>query len=258
MGKQFEASTDLGLKAEILSYSNTRGIFAGASAEGGTLQIDWRANTHYYGQPVAPGAILAINSKLAVPELTISLQQMLAEKTAWPERIVRGKRIRNGTVIIDRGLPLDDDVDGIEIDGAIRQQPLPGAAAERRPRLPARRQARPEAEPSFDDELELDAIPSDTKPKDHSQTEKARARQRRRPARSHARARPSQAQTQAGQQAWDPEAQAEACPRNQTRSRDRRFTRPRGTSNQWRDPAGRLRNANRSLVKNSWRSIGDQ
>ena len=63
--------SDLALKAEILSYSNTRGIFAGASAEGGTLQIDWRADTLYYGQPVAPGAILAINSKLAVPESTI-------------------------------------------------------------------------------------------------------------------------------------------------------------------------------------------
>jgi lipid-binding SYLF domain-containing protein len=165
VGKQFEASTDLALKAEILSYSNTRGIFAGASAEGGTLQVDWRADTLYYGQPVAPGAILAINSKLAVPESTISLQQMLAEKTAWPERIVRGKRIRNGAVIIDRGGPLDDDVDGIEIDGAIRQEPLPGAAAERSPRSPARRQARPDAEPSFDDEPELEAIPSDAKPK---------------------------------------------------------------------------------------------
>jgi lipid-binding SYLF domain-containing protein len=165
VGKQFEASTDLALKAEILSYSNTRGIFAGASAEGGTLQIDWRANTHYYGQPVPPGAILAESSKLAVPESTISLQQILAEKTAWPERIVRGKRIRNGAVIIDRGLPLDDDVDGIEIDGAIRQQPLPGAASERSPRSPARRQARPDAEPAFDDEPELEAIPSDTKPK---------------------------------------------------------------------------------------------
>jgi lipid-binding SYLF domain-containing protein len=164
VGKQFEASTDLALKAEILSYSNARGIFAGVSAEGGTLQVDWRADTLYYGQPVAPGAILAINSKLAVPESTISLQQMLAEKTAWPERIVRGKRTKTGPVIIDRGMPLDD-ADGIEIDGAIRQEPLPGAASERSPRFPARRQARPDAEPSFDDEPELEAIPSDAKPK---------------------------------------------------------------------------------------------
>ena len=56
VGKHFEASTDAGLKSEILSYSNTRGIFAGVSAEGGTLQIDWRANTLYYGQPVSPAA----------------------------------------------------------------------------------------------------------------------------------------------------------------------------------------------------------
>jgi lipid-binding SYLF domain-containing protein len=165
VGKRFEASTDLALRAEILSYSNAHGIFAGVSAEGGTLQVDWRADTFYYGQPVAPGAILAINSKLAVPESTISLQQLLAEKTAWPERIVKGKRIRSGTVIIDRGMPLDDDIDGIEIDGAIRQEPLPGAAPGRSPRTPMRRPARPGAEPSLDDDLELEAIPSDTRPK---------------------------------------------------------------------------------------------
>ena len=68
-GKRFEASTDAGLQAEILSYSNTHGIFAGVSAEGGTLQIDWKANTLYYNQPVTPAAILAINSSLAVPDL---------------------------------------------------------------------------------------------------------------------------------------------------------------------------------------------
>jgi lipid-binding SYLF domain-containing protein len=163
VGKRFEASTDLALKAEILSYSNTHGIFAGVSAEGGTLQVDWRANTLYYGKPVAPGTILAINSPLAVPESTISLQQMLAEKTAWPERIVKGRRPKNGAVIIDRGTPLDDEIDGIEIDGAIRREPVPGAVPERSPRSPARIQSKPQAEPSFDDEL--DSIPSDAKPK---------------------------------------------------------------------------------------------
>jgi len=94
VGKRFEASTDAGLQAEILSYSNTHGIFAGVSAEGGTLQIDGRGNTLYYHQPVSPAAILAINSPLAVPPSTVSLQQLLAEKTAWPERVVKAGRPR--------------------------------------------------------------------------------------------------------------------------------------------------------------------
>jgi lipid-binding SYLF domain-containing protein len=156
VGKRFEASTDAALKAEILSYSNSHGIFAGVSAEGGTLQIDWTANTLYYHQPVSPAAILAINSALAVPPSTLSLQQMLAEKTAWPERIVKGTRSKSEPVIMDDGSSFFDDPDGIEIDGAIRQEPLPAAPANR-PRSPAGRSARPRRESSADDDL--DALP---------------------------------------------------------------------------------------------------
>jgi len=159
VGKRFEASTDAGLQAEILSYSNTHGIFAGVSAEGGTLQIDWKANTLYYHQPVSPGAILAVNSPLAVPPSTVSLQQLLAEKTAWPERIVKKGRPSKEPVIVDDETPFFDDPDGIEIDGAIRRDTLPDAASER-PRGPARREARPQAELSTDDDL--DAIPPAT------------------------------------------------------------------------------------------------
>jgi hypothetical protein len=159
VGKRFEASTDLALKAEILSYSNTHGIFAGVSAEGGTLQLDWRASTLYYQQPVTPGAILAVNSRLAVPESTVSLKQMLAEKTAWPERIARSRRPKNGTVILEEARPWDDEPDGIKIDGGIREEVLPDAATER-PRAPSRREVRPQAEPSFDEEL--DSLPPET------------------------------------------------------------------------------------------------
>jgi lipid-binding SYLF domain-containing protein len=161
-GKRFEASTDLALKAEILSYSNTHGLFAGVSAEGGTLQIDWRANTLYYGKPVAPGVILAINSPLKTPEVTIALKQMLAEKTAWPARIARSGRPRNRTVIIEEGMPWDDDPDGIGIDDAIRDEALPDAASDK-PRSSPRRQVRPQAEPPFDEEL--DSLPPEPSPK---------------------------------------------------------------------------------------------
>jgi SH3 domain-containing YSC84-like protein 1 len=151
VGKRFEASTDLALKAEVLSYSNSRGIFAGASAEGGTLQIDWKSNTFYYNKPVTAGEILAVNSSLAVPESTVSLKQVLAEKTAWPERIVRGRRpgvIRDG----DRGF---DAADGIEFDGAIEEQSPPLSPPEP-VRGATRRRAKPRPEPDDDD---LDPLP---------------------------------------------------------------------------------------------------
>lgn len=157
-GKRFEASTDAGLQAEILSFSNTHGIFAGVSAEGGSLQIDWKADNLYYNQPASPAAILAINSALAVPASTVSLQQLLAEKTAWPERVVKAGRPRKEPVIVDGETTFFDDQDGIEIDGAIRRDTLPDAASPR-PRAPVRREVKPHAEPDDDD---LDAIPPPT------------------------------------------------------------------------------------------------
>ena len=191
VGKRFEASTDAGLQAEILSYSNTHGIFAGISAEGGTLQIDWRANTLYYNQPVSPAAILAINSPLAVPPSTVSLQQLLAEKTAWPERVVKAGRPRKEPVIIDGEATFFDDPDGIEIDGAIRRDTFPDAAAPQ-PRPPVRREIKPHAEPST--AADLDAIPPPTSRKKTPGQTKTPAPQRRRPARSHAGARSFQGQ----------------------------------------------------------------
>ncbi len=40
IGRDLEASTDIQLQAEILSYSRTRGLFAGVSLEGSTIRAD--------------------------------------------------------------------------------------------------------------------------------------------------------------------------------------------------------------------------
>jgi lipid-binding SYLF domain-containing protein len=50
VGRQAGASTDLQFKAEILSYSRSRGIFAGVSLEGSALQIDNEYNEGFYGE----------------------------------------------------------------------------------------------------------------------------------------------------------------------------------------------------------------
>jgi len=50
VGRQAEAATDIQLKAEIYSYSRSRGLFGGVSVEGATLQIDRESNTAFYGR----------------------------------------------------------------------------------------------------------------------------------------------------------------------------------------------------------------
>lgn len=146
VGKRFEAGTDVALKSEILSYSNSRGVFAGVSAEGGTLQIDWRANMSFYGRPVSVGEILAINSTLPVSAEVGTLQALLSEKTAYPVPVVgRPVEVIEGDPIILEG---DEPV----IEGvAPRTTRTPSTVAPRtRPRV-----IRPEAA-----EDDLDPLPS--------------------------------------------------------------------------------------------------
>jgi lipid-binding SYLF domain-containing protein len=58
IGRNAEAGTDIRMRAEILSYSRSRGIFAGISLEGASLRQDEGANRALYGAFVHPRAIL--------------------------------------------------------------------------------------------------------------------------------------------------------------------------------------------------------
>lgn len=160
VGKRFEAGTDVALKSEILSYSNTRGIFAGVSAEGGNLQIDWRSNMAYYGRPVAAAEVLAVNSKLPIPEQAVALQDMLAAKTALPAGVIIQER-PSGAPIILEDYDYDDADDVIVEDRAaprvIRSEP-DLRPEDRRPS--AKPQAVPRNDLNFDDDFfEDDANP---------------------------------------------------------------------------------------------------
>lgn len=58
VGRSGEAQTDAMMHAEILSYSRSRGIFAGVSLEGATLRPDKDDNHALYGREVTPREIL--------------------------------------------------------------------------------------------------------------------------------------------------------------------------------------------------------
>ena len=51
VGRQAAAATDATLKAEIYSYSRSRGLFVGVSLDGAALTIDHAANAAYYRDP---------------------------------------------------------------------------------------------------------------------------------------------------------------------------------------------------------------
>jgi lipid-binding SYLF domain-containing protein len=57
-GRTAGASTDIVMRAEILTYSRARGLFAGVSLEGSTLRSDGDANENVYGKKLTAREIV--------------------------------------------------------------------------------------------------------------------------------------------------------------------------------------------------------
>jgi len=58
VGRAASAETDIALRSEILSYSRSRGLFAGISLEGSTLRADNGGNNKLYGKEVSASDIV--------------------------------------------------------------------------------------------------------------------------------------------------------------------------------------------------------
>jgi lipid-binding SYLF domain-containing protein len=67
VGRELKASTDATLKAEVYSYSRSKGFFAGLSLEGAYLHHDYKADEAFYGRILTPGEILS-QGVVSVPE----------------------------------------------------------------------------------------------------------------------------------------------------------------------------------------------
>jgi SH3 domain-containing YSC84-like protein 1 len=74
VGRTASAETDVALRAEILSYSRARGLFAGISLAGSTLRVDNSANKNLYGKDVSGSSIVFAKS-VPVPD---SAKELLA------------------------------------------------------------------------------------------------------------------------------------------------------------------------------------
>jgi len=78
VGRNATAATDLKLSAEILSYSRTKGVFAGVSLDGAVVQADKSGDRAMYGHDVDRHQILS--GKVAVP---VSARQLLHEISGY-------------------------------------------------------------------------------------------------------------------------------------------------------------------------------
>ncbi len=74
MGREATTPTDAAMRAEIFSYSRSRGLFAGVSLEGSTLRPDNDANKNLYGKEF-PAKDIVRKGAVPVPP---SAKQLLA------------------------------------------------------------------------------------------------------------------------------------------------------------------------------------
>lgn len=79
VGRQAEAATDIELKAEIYSYSRSRGLFAGISLEGAGLQIDDDANAAFYSEKVSRSNDIFTTKDIKSPSVVNKLKKVLAK-----------------------------------------------------------------------------------------------------------------------------------------------------------------------------------
>jgi lipid-binding SYLF domain-containing protein len=75
VGRTASAETDAMMHAEILSYSKSKGVFAGVALEGATLRASEDDNADLYGKPVTHEAIL--NGKVESPAQASALKSTL-------------------------------------------------------------------------------------------------------------------------------------------------------------------------------------
>jgi lipid-binding SYLF domain-containing protein len=68
VGRDAQAATDLQLRAQILSYSRSRGLFAGVTVNGSTIRQDRDANERFYGKRLETPQIVFEGAVEAPPE----------------------------------------------------------------------------------------------------------------------------------------------------------------------------------------------
>ena len=78
-GRTAGAATDAAMRAEILTYSRTRGVFAGVSLEGSTLRPDEDGNKLVYGSAIPPREL--VKGGTAVPSAAKQLVDVLNQRS---------------------------------------------------------------------------------------------------------------------------------------------------------------------------------
>jgi lipid-binding SYLF domain-containing protein len=82
VGRTTQAETDALMRAEMLAWSRSRGVYAGLTLEGSTLREDKDDNAAIHGKPLGTQDIL-LGTKLTTPAVAKPLVQALSAQSNW-------------------------------------------------------------------------------------------------------------------------------------------------------------------------------
>ena len=82
VGRHTGVATDLVLKAEVVSYSRSRGLFAGVALEGAGVTMDRKANAAFYGSASMTPEKIFVSSPNIAPDVANTFVQILTAQTS--------------------------------------------------------------------------------------------------------------------------------------------------------------------------------
>jgi lipid-binding SYLF domain-containing protein len=87
VGRNTSASTDIQFKAEVYSYSRSRGLFIGVALEGAGVTMDRKANAAYYGSTsMTPESIFESSPSIAPDTANTFVQTLTAQTLRLPTK----------------------------------------------------------------------------------------------------------------------------------------------------------------------------
>jgi lipid-binding SYLF domain-containing protein len=81
VGRNAGIATDIRFKAEVMSYSRSRGLFIGVSLDGSGVTMDRKANAAFYGSSEMSPDDIFMSSPNIAPDIANSFVQLLTAQT---------------------------------------------------------------------------------------------------------------------------------------------------------------------------------
>jgi lipid-binding SYLF domain-containing protein len=99
VGRHTSVATDIQFQAEVVSYSRSRGLFAGVAFEGAGVTMDRKANAAFYGSTSMTPEKIFVSSPNIAPDIANDFVQILTAQTA---RLPTKPGMQAGTTLAPR------------------------------------------------------------------------------------------------------------------------------------------------------------